>query len=64
MGIPATITASDVVVTLDSENAIATVACLMTQEFFAYGEDPYGEDQTFVLDITFNFSNYGTTVLN
>ena len=59
MGIPATITASDVVVTLDSENAIATVACIMTQDFFAYGEE-----QTFVLDITFSFSNYGTTVLS
>ena len=44
---------------LDSENSIITLSCIMTQDFFAYGKA-----QTFVLDITFIFSDYGTTVVN
>lgn len=58
MNYNAKITAKNVVVKLDDDMNITKIACNMTQEF----EDD-GVAKTYVLDITFTFSDYGTTVI-
>ena len=57
LGYDATITAADAIVRLDADMSIAEITCKMTQEF---EED--GNPKTFILDVTFRFSDYGTTV--
>ncbi|MBE7093928.1 MAG: hypothetical protein E7367_04480 [Clostridiales bacterium] len=52
------ITVKNVVVSLDANDYIATIACEMTQSFM---ED--GEPAQLVMDVTFTYSNYGTTVI-
>ena len=57
-GYTAAITCESVRVTLDEDNALAKITCKMTQDIEA------GEESTvFVLDVTFTYSNYGTTVV-
>ncbi len=52
------ITVKNVVVTLDANEHIATIACDMTQSFI---EDDKPEQ--LVMNVTFTYSNYGTTVI-
>ena len=52
------ITVKNVVVTLDANEYIATIACDMTQSFI---ED--GNPEQLVMNVTFTYSNYGTTVI-
>ena len=52
----ATITVSNVSLILDQNNNIISLSCDMMQEFVAYGTP-----MTYILDITFTFTNYGTT---
>lgn len=59
MNYNAKITAKNVVVELDDDMNITKIACNMTQEF----EDD-GVAKTYVLDITFIFSDYGNTVVD
>ncbi len=58
MGIEATITATNVSVELDESMNIASITCNMTQAF-----TEGGNDKLYVLDVEFNFSDYGTTVV-
>ena len=57
-GYTAAITCESVRVTLDENNALAKITCKMTQDIEA-GE----QSAVFVLDVTFTYSNYGTTVV-
>ena len=57
MGILATITVKNAIVTLDADTMLASISCQMTQDFTD------GEAKQFVMDITFTYSNYGTTVI-
>ncbi len=52
----ATITAKNVIVTVDENTMIATIACTMVQDF-----EENGTPHQYVLDITFAYSDYGTT---
>lgn len=58
MGMDATITAQNVSVTLDETDKIASISCKMKQNF-----TERGSLKEYVLDITFTYSNYGTTVI-
>ena len=53
----AMITASNTMIQLDDDLHIAKIVCKMTQEF-----EENGTQKVFILDVTFQFSNYGTTV--
>ena len=53
-GMDATITANDVVVTIDADNKLAKMSCGMKQEF---------DGGELNLTVTFEFSDYGTTVI-
>jgi hypothetical protein len=57
MGNLATITVKNAIVTLDADTMLASISCQMTQDFTD------GEAKQFVMDITFTYSNYGTTVI-
>lgn len=57
-GIDAKITAENIVVKVNASLDIASLSCRMTQEF-----NDGGKDKTYVLDVEFVFSNYGTTSL-
>ena len=58
MGYEATITAKDVSVILDTNSNIASIDCTMIQDF-----EENGNPKQYTLDITFTYSNYGTTVV-
>lgn len=58
MNTDTTITAQNVCVTLDDANKIASIACMMKQNFTQ--DDT---QQEFTMNITFTYSGYGTTVL-
>lgn len=58
MNTDTTITAQNVCVTLDDANKIASIACMMKQNFT---QDD--KQQEFTMNITFTYSGYGTTVL-
>ena len=57
-GIDAKITAENIVVKVNADLDIASISFRMTQEF-----NDGGRDKTYVLDVNFVFSNYGTTSL-
>lgn len=57
-GYTAAITCENVTVTLGKDNTLAKIICKMTQDITA------GEmSQQFVLDVTFTYSDYGTTTV-
>ena len=55
--VSAKITAENIVVELDANMNIYKISCKMTQEFEMDGL------QAYVLNVTFTFTNYGTTVI-
>lgn len=57
-GLEATITAKAVSVTLDANLNIASIACTMIQDFVENATP-----KQYTLDITFTYSDYGTTVV-
>lgn len=58
-GVDATIIVSNVLVTINENDLLATIDCDMEQYFD--GEDG---PTTFIFHVVFTFSNYGTTVIN
>lgn len=58
MGAEATITSKEVSVVLDANANIASIACTMIQDFVENGNP-----KQYTLDVTFTYSDYGTTVI-
>lgn len=56
----ATITVTDVIVFIDGNNNLASMTCVMKQEIV---EEGTGEESELNLSVTFEFSDYGTTVI-